>query len=66
LPQHGLPPGTRAVEIEIHHDPYEAFEIEVVGDDGQTLFLGGVETACVELDEPRAYPDESEEGQCDA
>ncbi len=40
LPQHGLPPGTRAVVLEIHEEPYEALEIEVVGVNGETLFSG--------------------------
>jgi hypothetical protein len=52
LPQFGVPPGSRAVVIEIHQDPYEAFEIEVVDDNGQTLYSGAVETAWVELEDP--------------
>lgn len=48
LPDHGLPPGTRAVVVDIHHEPYDAFEIEVVGDGGETLFVGAVDTGCVE------------------
>ncbi|MBM6403576.1 DUF4926 domain-containing protein [Phycicoccus sp. CSK15P-2] len=50
LPQFGVSPGSRAVVIEIHEDPYEAFEIEVVDENGQTLYSGAVETAWVELD----------------
>lgn len=48
LPQHGVAPGTRAVILEIHEDPHLAYEIEVVGDDGQSLFIGAVDPAQVE------------------
>lgn len=58
LPQHGLPPGTRAVVIEVHHDPYDAFEIEVVGKDGQTVYSGAVEAAWIELAESSEPLDE--------
>lgn len=57
LPQHGIAPGTRAVILEIHEDPYLAYEIEVVGDDGHSLFIGAVDPAQVE----RVWSDERAE-----
>lgn len=54
LPQFGVAPGSQAVVLEIYQDPYEAFEIEVVDENGQTLYSGAVETACVELENPES------------
>lgn len=66
LAEAGLPPGTRAVVIEIHTEPYEALEIEVVDDDGRTIFSGAVETAWVELAEGTDQPGDTDVGGCGA
>ena len=47
LPDQGLPPGTQATVLDVYTDP-PGYEIEVVDDDGETLFLGGVESHQVE------------------
>ena len=54
IPEHGVPAGARAVVLEVHEDPYLAYEIEVVDDDGRTFFTGAVDPTWVELEEPRS------------
>ncbi|TCM48855.1 DUF4926 domain-containing protein [Kribbella sp. VKM Ac-2568] len=49
LPEHGVPEGALAVVLEVHRDPYLAYEIEVVDAGGRTLFAGAVDPAWVEL-----------------
>ena len=52
LPEYGVPAGARAVILEVHDDPHLAYEIEVVDDDGRTVFTGAVDPACVDLEMP--------------
>ena len=47
LPDEGLPPGTQATVLEVYTDP-PGYEVEVVDDNGETLFLGSVEPDQVE------------------
>lgn len=48
FPEHGVPAGARAVVLEIHTEPYLAYEVEVVDEVGRTTFIGSVEA--VQLD----------------
>ncbi|MGH2768031.1 MAG: DUF4926 domain-containing protein [Candidatus Methylomirabilales bacterium] len=52
IPAHGVPAGARGVVLEVHEDPYLAYEIEVVDEDGRTVFTGAVDPAWVELEAP--------------
>lgn len=45
----GVPEDALAVVIEVHYDPYVAYEIEVADDSGVTVFAGAVDPACLEL-----------------
>jgi hypothetical protein len=59
IPEHGVRAGARAVVLEVHDDPYLALEVEVVDDDGKTLFVGAVDPAQVQRDakaSPREDP----------
>ena len=49
LPAEGLPAGTLAAVVDVYHEPTTGYEIEVVGADGRTIFLGSVEADQVEL-----------------
>lgn len=52
VPEHGVSPGAMAVVLEVHSEPYEAYEVEVTDDAGRTVFTGTVEAAqCVVVDE---------------
>jgi hypothetical protein len=42
LPDEGLPAGTLAAVVDVYEEPTPGYEIEVVGDDGRTIFLGSV------------------------
>lgn len=50
LVEFGVPEGSRAVVLEVHEDPYLAYEIEVVDHRGQTIFTGAVDPAQIEED----------------
>lgn len=49
LSEHGIPPMARAVILEVHYEPYLAYEVEVVDTKGSTLFVGVVDPAQVQL-----------------
>lgn len=51
ISEHGIPPGSRAVILERHDEPYLSYEVEVVDDDGKTLFCGAVDPALLEAEE---------------
>jgi hypothetical protein len=42
LPEAGLPAGTLAAVLDVYDEPTPGYEIEVVGTDGRTIFLGSV------------------------
>lgn len=52
IAEQGVPPEARAVVVEVHEDPHLAYEIEVVDEDGMTLFIGAVDPAWVEVEAP--------------
>lgn len=37
LPEHGLKAGTHGAIVMIHHEPYRAYEVELVDKEGWTL-----------------------------
>lgn len=54
----GIEENAIAVVLEVHHEPYLAYEIEVVDEAGRTRFAGAVDPATVELIE--AFHEESD------
>lgn len=56
LPEHGVPAGARAVVLDIHDHPHLALEVEVVDDQGATIFVGAVDPAQVRREDPDAAP----------
>jgi hypothetical protein len=48
LPEEGLPAGTLAAVLDVYDEPTPGYEIEVVGTDGRTIFLGSVDPDQVE------------------
>ncbi|MEA3502008.1 MAG: DUF4926 domain-containing protein [Actinomycetota bacterium] len=59
LPEHGVPEGATAVVLEVHYEPFLAYEIEVVDSRGRSLFVGAVDPVQVQLAR-RCRPCESE------
>ncbi len=52
VPEYGVSPGALAVVLEVHSEPYEAYEVEVVDEAGRTVFAGAVEPGqCVVVDD---------------
>jgi len=49
LPHCGLPPGTRAVVLDVYDQPAPAYEVEVVEEGtGRTLWWGSVDAGSVD------------------
>jgi len=67
VPEYGVPPGALAVVLEVHYEPYEAYEVEVADEAGRTVFAGTVEPAqCVIVDELTSREvDGGDVSQCD-
>lgn len=42
IPELNIPPGSRAVVLDVYESPSPAFEVEVVNTEGATLFVGAV------------------------
>ena len=40
LPDEGIPPGTLATVLDVYEQPTSGYEIEVVDDEGRTIFWG--------------------------
>lgn len=49
LSEHGVPEDALGVVLDVHYDPYVAYEIEVANEYGETIFVGAVEPARLEL-----------------
>lgn len=48
IPEHGVPAGAQATVVQVHEHPSLAYEVEVVDDQGRTLFSGAIDPAQVE------------------
>lgn len=51
LPADGVRPGARAVILDIYETPSPAYEVEVLDEDGNTVFTGAVDPSCVVLEQ---------------
>lgn len=54
----GFSAGAQAVILDVYHSPSLAYEVEVVGDNGQTLHTGGIPAEAVKVVEIYKDPEE--------
>ncbi|NNL70328.1 MAG: DUF4926 domain-containing protein [Acidimicrobiia bacterium] len=53
LPEYAISAGSLAVVLEVHSEPYEAYEVEIVDHEGRTVFAGAIDPAqCVVVSQP--------------
>lgn len=45
----GFTAGTQAVILDVYHSPSLAYEVEVVGDNGETIHTGGIPAEAVKV-----------------
>lgn len=57
ISEYDIPEGAIATVLDVYEHPYRAYEIEVVDDNGRTVFVGVVDAAWVELVESYKHGD---------